>query len=59
MSSTSEERRPLLTALLGVSLWTAVETIARRILASRIGNFTDDDLAGDMLVSLATLPLLG
>ena len=59
MSSTSEERRPLLTALLGISLWTAVETIARRILASRIGNFTDDDLAGDMLVSLATLPLLG
>lgn len=59
MSNTSEERRPLLTALLGVSLWTAVELIARRVLASRVGKFTDDDLAGDMLVSLATIPLLG
>ena len=59
MNNSSEERRPLLTALLGVSLWTAVEIIARRVLASRVGKFTDDDLARDMLVTLATIPLLG
>ena len=59
MSESSRDQRPLVTALLGVSLWTVVEIIARRVLAPKVGKFTDDDLAGDMLVSLATIPPLG
>ncbi|WP_162993853.1 CPBP family intramembrane glutamic endopeptidase [Halalkalicoccus subterraneus] len=58
MNDTRGKRRPLLLVLLGVGLWTSVEVITRRILVSRIRKF-DEDLTGDMLVSLATIPLLG
>ena len=42
MDNTSEGRRSLLTALLGVSLWTVGEIIARRVLTPKVGRSNPD-----------------
>lgn len=57
MKTDSETRHPLRTAALGAGLWTLAEILARRVVARRLGSVIDDDLAGDMLISLVELPL--
>jgi membrane protease YdiL (CAAX protease family) len=57
MGTDLETRRPLRTAVFSAGLWTLIEVFARRIAGRILGSVTDDELAGDMLITLIELPL--